>query len=99
MRYHHGYGCYGHGGWYGGCGPEPGWGPGPGYGYGWWDAPYDDPLPYRRRTRPMGGAARQSAASRLEAYVASLRDEIRAVEQDLRDLRESADDAPDRPLE
>jgi predicted Fe-Mo cluster-binding NifX family protein len=31
--------------------------------------------------------------------VASLRDEIRAVEQDLRDLRESADDAPDRPLE
>jgi hypothetical protein len=97
MRYHHGYGCYGQAGWHGGCGPEPGWGPGPGYGYGWWE-PYDDPLPYRRRTRPVGGAARRSTASRLEAYLASLRDEIRAVEQDLRDLGGS-DDAPDRPLE
>jgi hypothetical protein len=92
MRYHHGYGCYGHGGWHQGCGPEPGYGPGPGYGYGWgWDAPDEDPRPYRRRGRPGGTVARQTTAAQLEAYLASLRDEIRAAEQDLRDLGRTDD--------
>jgi hypothetical protein len=87
MRYHHGYGCYGHDGWHGGCGPGPGYGPGPDNGYGWgWVSQDEDPRPYRRRGRLGGVVARQSTATQLEAYLASLRDEIRGVEQDLRDL-------------
>jgi hypothetical protein len=87
MRYHHGCGCYGHGDTHWGCGPGPVHGPGYGYGYGYgWDAPDDDPRPYRRRGRFGGAVARQSTATQLEAYLASLRDEIRAAEQDLRDL-------------
>lgn len=89
MRRHHGYGygCHGYDGWHWGCGPEPGYGPRPGYGWGWgWDAPDDDPRPYQRRGRLGGAVARRSTAAQLEAYLASLRDEIGAVEQDLRDL-------------
>jgi hypothetical protein len=86
MRYHHGYGCYGHEGWHWGCGPEPGYGPGPGYGWGW-DAPDEDPRSYRRRGRFGGAVSRRTTAAQLETYLASLREEIRAAEQDLRDLR------------
>ncbi len=92
MRYHHGYGygCHGYEGWHGGCGPGPGYGPGSAYGPGWdgpgWDGPDVDPRPYRRRGRLGGAVARRSTSTQLEAYLASLRDEIRAVEQDLRDL-------------
>jgi hypothetical protein len=95
MRYHHGYGygCNGHGDPHWGCAPGPGYGAGPGYGWGW-DAPDDDPRPYRRRGRFGGVVARQSTATQLESYLASLRDEIRAVEQDLRDLTAAGTDAP-----
>jgi hypothetical protein len=76
MRYHHGYGCYGHEGWHRGCGPEPRYGPGPGYGYGWgWDSLDEDPRPYRWRGRPGGAVAWRLTATQLEAYLASLRDE------------------------
>jgi hypothetical protein len=87
MRYHHLGGCYGHGGWYAGhCGPGPGYGPGWGYG---WDAPADEPRPHRLRRGRFGGAgaSRATAATQLESYLASLRDEIRAIEQDLHDLQ------------
>ncbi len=95
MRYHHGcgYGCHGYDDWHWGCGPEPGYGPRPGYGWGW-DAPDEDPRPYRRRGRRGGAVARRSTATQLEAYLASLRDEIRAAEQDLRDLKAEDTDAP-----
>jgi hypothetical protein len=86
MRYHHGYGCYGHGGGHWGCGPEPAWGSGLGYGCGWWDSPYDEPRPSARRGRIGGAVPRRSTAAQLEAYLATLRDEMRAVEQDLSDL-------------
>lgn len=88
MRYHHGYGyaCHGYDDWHLGCGPGPGWG---------WDARDDDPRPSRRRGRPGGTVPPRTAAAQLEAYLASLRDEIRAIEQDLRDLG-SADDAGSR---
>ncbi len=87
MRNHHGYGCYGHGGSHWGCGVDPGYGPGPAYGYGWaWDGPDEDPRPYRRRGRLGAVSPRRTTAAQIEAYLASLRDEMRAVEQDLRDL-------------
>jgi hypothetical protein len=37
---------------------------------------------------------RRTTAAQLEAYLASLRDEIRAAEQDLRDLELENADAP-----
>jgi len=79
MRYHHGYGCHGGGGCYGGCG-DLYWGSRTGY--------WDEPTPYPRRPR-LGGAsaARLSRASQLEAYLADLRDEMRAVEEDLAGIR------------
>jgi hypothetical protein len=101
MRYHHGYGCYGHGGWHQGyCGPAPEYGPHYGYGgaggYGW-DAPVDEPRPRGLRGRFGGGVARQTTATQLEGYLESLKDEMRAIEQDLRDLR-AADGGPaDKP--
>jgi hypothetical protein len=87
MRYHHGYGCHGEGGWHYGCG-DPYWGPRFGY--------CDDPAPYPRRAR-LGGAfaARGSTAAQLETYLAGLRDEVRAVEQDLQDLQGSESTAPE----
>jgi len=95
MRYHHDYGCYGHGGWHWGCGPDQGYGPGPGYGYGpGWASPDEDPRPYRRRGRLGGVAPRRTTTAQLEAYLASLRDEMRAVEQDLRDLGITEDAGP-----
>jgi hypothetical protein len=92
MRYHHGYGCDGHGGWHQGyCGPGPDYGPPYGYGREWgygWDAPVEEPRLRGLRGRLGGGAlARQSTATQLEGYLESLRDEMRAIEQDLRDLR------------
>ncbi len=93
MRYHHGWGCYGHGGWHGGCGSDPVYGPISGYGRGW-DAPDEDPRPYRRRGGLGTAAARRTTAAQLEAYLASLRDEIRAAEQDLHDLTAEGADAP-----
>lgn len=92
MRYHHGYGygCHGYDDRHWGCGPGPGYGPEPGWGPGW-GAPDDDPRPYRRRGRLGGAVPRRTAAAQLEAYLASLRDEIRAIEQDLRDLGVTAD--------
>lgn len=93
MRYHHGYGCHGYGDPHWGCGPGPGYGPGLGYGWGW-DAPDEDPRPYRRRGRLGAAVARRTTVTQLEAYLASLRDEIRAAEQDLRDLTAEDADAP-----
>ncbi len=97
MRYHHGYGCHGHGEWHQGyCGPGPEYGPAYGYGRGWgygWDAPTDEPGPRGPRARFGGAAPRQSTATQLEGYLESLRDEMRAIEQDLRDLR-AAEGAP-----
>jgi hypothetical protein len=91
MRYHHGYGCYGHGGSYQGCGPD--YGPAYGYGRGWgygWDLPDEEPRPRSLRGRFGGGAvARRSTAAQLEGYLESLRDEMRAIEQDLSSLRTS----------
>jgi hypothetical protein len=85
MRNHHGYGCYGPG-WHWGCGSDYGWGPGPDYGWDL-DAPLDYPRTYRRGMR-FGGrvAPRRTTLSQLEGYLASLQEEIRAVEQDIRDL-------------
>jgi hypothetical protein len=87
MRYHHGYGygCHGYDDWHWGCGAGPGYGPGPGRGYGW-DAPYDDPRTYRRQGRLGGVGPRRTTTAQLETYLSSLRDEMRAVEQDLLDL-------------
>ena len=104
MRYHHGYGCYSHGGWHQGyCGPGPEYGPPYGYGRGGgygWDAPGDEPRPRGLRGRFGGGAgagAQQSTAMQLEAYLESLRDEMRAIEQDLRDLRAAEGGPSDKP--
>lgn len=92
MRYHHACGCYSHGESHWGCGPGPVYGPGSRYGSGW-DAP-DEPRPYRRRERFGGTVGRRSTEAQLESYLASLRDEIRAVEQDLRDLAMPGDSGP-----
>jgi len=83
-------GCHGHGHGHGSCGhdcsgsgwcDEPrGWerGYGPGYGgragYG-----------YGRRLGPRA-VSRGTAGAQLEAYLAGLRDEVRAVEADLAEL-------------
>ncbi len=90
MRYHHGYGCHSHEGPYWHCGPRPVYDRGPGFEYGW-DAPEDFSRPNRRRGRFGGTDSLQSTATRLERYLESLRDEMRAVEQDLRDLNASED--------
>jgi hypothetical protein len=88
MRYHHCSSWYGHG-WNCGCGP--------GYDYDWGPA---DPAPWTYR--PAGGfvrgaPARRATPSDLEAYLASLREEIRAVEQDIRNLAGSErQEGPDR---
>jgi hypothetical protein len=85
MRYHHGYGCYGHG-WHWGCGPDWAWGPAPDWAWAP-DVPFDYPARYGRRGRLGGRAAsRRSTLSQLEGYLASLQEEIRAVEEDIRDL-------------
>ena len=102
MRYHRGYGCYGHGGWHQGyCGPGPEYGPTYGYGMGWGygrDLPDEEPRPRSLRGRFSGGAvARRSTADQLEGYLESLRDEMRAIEQDLRDLRTAEGGSPDKP--
>lgn len=89
MRYHHGYGCHGQEDPYLHCGPSPVYGRGPEFGYGW-DAREDLPRPNRRRGRFGGVESIQATATRLDRYLESLRDEIRAVEQDLRDLAASA---------
>jgi hypothetical protein len=84
MRFHHGYGWhYGHG-WHPGCG----WGPQ--HGWGWADFE-DYPAPrWRGRVGDPAGWRRATAAQ-LEAYRASLQDELRAVEQDLADLAATED--------
>jgi hypothetical protein len=104
VRYHHGCGCYGHGGWHQGyCGPEPEYGPAYGYGRSWnygWDLllPDEEPRPRSVRGRFGGGAvARQATAAQLEGYLESLKDEMRAIEQDLRDLRTSESRPSDKP--
>lgn len=89
MRYHHrdgdchGYGYYG--GWHD-CGD--------GYRYGAArscgpDLPFDEPRTYGfARGRRLGySASRATGPQRLEVYLESLRDEMRVVEEDLRDLR------------
>ena len=79
MRYHNCGPGYGHG-WH--CG----WGPGPEYD---WGAP---PWPYPYRQRPgfgLRGVSRRSALSEMEDYLASLREEARAIEQDIRELAAS----------
>jgi hypothetical protein len=89
MRYHHFDDCHGYG--YHGCGY--------GYGHGWgptWtapDYPFEAPVSYGlRRGRRLGYAASRGAAQqRLEGYLESLRDEMRAVEQDLQDLSSDAE--------
>ncbi len=89
---YHGHGCWGPGDY---CGPrwswgeyEPGYGPGPGpgmsqgYGYG-----YGPGAGYRRRTAGRyGTVSRGAAAAQLGAYLATLRDEVRAVEADLAEM-------------
>jgi hypothetical protein len=102
MNYHHGSGCSGHGGGHQGhCGPGSEFGPAYGYGRGGgcgWDAPGDDPRARGLRGRFGGGAvARRSTATQLEGYLESLRDEIRAIEQDLRDLRAAEGGSADKP--
>lgn len=90
MRYHHYDDCHGYG--YHGCGY--------GYGHGWrpaWaafpDDPFDAPGPYGfARGRRLGySASRATTQQRLEGYLESLRDEMRAVEQDLQDLGSDAE--------
>ncbi len=85
MRNHHRYGCYGHG-WHWGCEPDYGWGPAPDYGWGP-EAPLDYPRTYRGRGR-LGGRTTpgRPTLSQLEGYLASLQEELRAVEQDIHDL-------------
>jgi hypothetical protein len=90
MRYHHGYGCHGQEDSHSHCGPPPVYGRGPGFEYGW-DEREDFPRSNRRRGRFGGVESLQATATRLERYLESLRDEIRAVEQDLRDLAASDD--------
>jgi hypothetical protein len=106
----HGHGHWGHGCWSGECwGPGPGywyaphagWAAGPGP---WWAAepPLAEPVgrgPYARRAgyrRYAGPVSPSTAAAQLEAYLASLRDEVRAVEADLAALR-GADEGTTRP--
>jgi hypothetical protein len=90
MGCHHGYG-YEHGCWgppwadlaegpgYGAGYALGGFGPGYGRGYGY------------RRGAGFGGVrgplSREAAAAQLEAYLAGLRDEVRALEADLDELR------------
>jgi hypothetical protein len=101
MRYHHGHGCD-HGGWHQGyCDSGPEYGSSYGFERGWghgWDAPVEVPRPRGLRGRFGGGAvARQSTATQLEGYLESLRDEMRAIEQDLRDLRAADGGSADTP--
>jgi|GEM_PF-1599865 hypothetical protein len=102
MRYHHGSGCSGHGGWHPGyCDPGPEFGPAYGYGRGagyGWGAPGDEPRPRGPRGRfGGGGPARQSTETQLEGYLESLREEMRAIEQDLQDLRTSESSPRTKP--
>ena len=102
MRHHHGYGCYGHGGWHQGyCGPGPECGPEYGYGRGWgygWAPPDEYPWPRGLRGRFGGGAVpRRSTVAQLEGYLESLRDEMRAIEQNLSDLRTAEGGSADKP--
>ena len=90
MRYHHGYGCHGQEDPYWHCGSPQACGRDPGFEYGW-DALEDFPRSNGRRGRFGGAESLQSSATRLERYLDSLRDEIRVVEQDLRDLAASED--------
>lgn len=91
----HGHGHWGYGGWHGDC-----WGPGPGYGYGYgcsprWDAEgwFAEPVirgPYGRRMdigRYAASRASRATATQLEAHLAALRDEARAIEADLAEVR------------
>ncbi len=86
----HGHGCWGPGWWDAGYGCGPGHGCGPGYGYG---AGYGHDRSYgpryrsgRRRSGRYPTVSREAAAAEMETYLASLRDEIRAVESDLADI-------------
>jgi len=100
----HGHGHWGYGGWHGNC-----WEPGPGhcydYGYGHgpgWDeeARFAEPFvrgPYGRRTSmgryAAGRASQATTTAQLEAHLAALRDEVRAVEADLAETRAAGERA------
>jgi len=77
MGCRHGY--HGHGCWGPGCGG--------GYGYGAEYGPYWGVEYGPRVTGRYGAPSRSAAAARVEAHLASLRDEVRAVEADLAALR------------
>lgn len=98
---YHGHGCWGpedcHGwGWGSGYGSGRGYGYGPGRGYGagfgyragYGYGPGLEPgYGYRRYAAGRyAPASRSAAAAQLEAYLAALRDEVRAVEADLAEL-------------
>ena len=89
-----GHGCWGPGdrwGWQGGWEPGSGYGYGPGYGWGPGHG-YGRSVAYGR---PFAGrpraASQEAAAMELEAYLTSLKDEVRAIEADLAELRVSGE--------
>ncbi len=95
-------GCWGPG-WWGaeyeaGCAPRPGYGPGRGHGprYGYGRGEWYGPGDWGGARRERGYGRRGRVAQRgtpaddrveLEAYLASLREELDAVEADLAELR------------
>ena len=100
----HGHGHWGYGGWHGDC-----WGPGPGscYEYGFgprWDEEgwFAEPFirgPWGRRAgmgRYAASRASRATAAQLEAHLAALRDEVRALEADLAEMR-AAGERPESP--
>jgi hypothetical protein len=82
MRYHHCDPWHGPG-WHCGWGPGYDWDWGHGYDWGW-DVPLGPRAAGPRARRPLVG--RSSAVSQLERYLASLRQEVEAVEQEIHDL-------------
>ena len=95
--------CHGHGYGHGCRGPEwadreygygaghgIGYDYGRGYGYGYGGG-------YGRRFGGYGVASRGTAAAQLEAYLSTLRDEVRAVEAELAAMGAGAADATASP--
>jgi hypothetical protein len=96
MGCYHGHGYQGHGCWGSGeCrggwreweGYGPGYGHGRGYGYG-----YGPSFAGR-----YGALSRESAAAQLEAYLVSLKDEVRALEADLAEMRAGGEQGTTAP--
>lgn len=95
---YHGHGCWGPGechderwGWggYGYGGYAGGRTAGPGRGFGYSPGPH----PFGR----PGPVSREVAAAQLEAYLATLRDEVRAMEADLAEMTSGTPEAGSTP--